>query len=173
MILPIPNADRIAENAMKSSAKLLHQGMWGLFVIAAALMFILRRSAPRTGSIWVLGIGVLAFMVTFAVRDLMRKVGQRHTEDRIVKDVRSFLEREPVHEEKRYVLGTTQPARSEEAADKDGVPAGSADFMSLKNATAYHTSAGEPVVFDAIPSREVVTFRADFYAVLQPVAHHC
>jgi hypothetical protein len=86
----------IAEQRLRNTARLAHQGMWLLFLIAAGLMIVVGRSAPaRTGSIWFLSCAVLAFMFSFALRDVVRKVGHRNTENRIVRDVKIFLEREP------------------------------------------------------------------------------
>jgi hypothetical protein len=145
--------------------------MWLLFLTAAVLMFILRRSAPaRLGSIWILGCAVLALMLSFALRDVVKKLVRRNTEDRIVKDVKTFLERQPA-----APAGPPAPAK---AACVTGAPAGdpflpakSAGFVALKDAAAYSTPAGDPVVFDAFPSRESVAVKMDFYAVLLPVLH--
>jgi len=161
----------IAEQRLKNTARLVQHSMWLLFFIAAGLMIVVRRSVPvRTGSIWILGCAVLAFMLSFALRDVVRKVGQRNTEDRIVKDVRTFLESEPAHEERR-----PKPALSQAAAPAADalLPTRSAGFVPLKGAAAYSKSAGEPAVFDAFPSRETVAFKADFYAVLVPVRPNC
>jgi hypothetical protein len=46
-------------------------------------------------------------------------------------------------------------------------------FVTLKGAAAYSTPAGDPVVFDAIPSHDSASVRMDFYAVLLPVLHNC
>jgi hypothetical protein len=161
----------IAERRLKNTARLVQHSMWLLFFIAAGLMMVVRRSVPvRTGSIWILGCAVLAFMLSFALRDVLRKVGHRNTEDKIVKDVKTFLESEPAHEERR-----TKPAMIQAGAPAADacLPSKSAGFVPLKGAAAYSKSIGEPVVFDAIPSRETVAFKMDFYAVLQPVALNC
>src|ERR1035438_8150021 len=74
----------IAEQRLKNTARLAHQSMWLLFLIAAGLMFAVRSSSQaRTGSIWILGCAVLAFMFSFALRDAVRKLGHRNTENRI------------------------------------------------------------------------------------------
>lgn len=167
MTFPLP----IAEQTLKNTARYLQQSMWLLFVIAAGMMIIVRRSVPaRTGSIWILGCGILAFMLSFALRDVIRKVGHRNTEDRIVKDVRNFLESEPAHEERRPKPMIAQPAVPSGA---NVIPLKSADFVALKGAALFNTPAGEPVVFDAIPARESVSFKMNFYAVLQPAPHTC
>src|ERR1700722_10767506 len=98
MNFPLP----IAEQTLKNTPRHLHQSMWLLFAIAAGLMIIVGRSVPaRTGSVWILGCAVMAFMLSFALRDVIKKVGHRNTEDRIVKDVKTFLESEPANEERR------------------------------------------------------------------------
>jgi hypothetical protein len=164
----------IAERKLKHTERFIHQGMWLLFLIAAALMVVLGRSAPaRVGSVWMLSCAVLAFMLSFAMRDVVRKLVRRNAEDKIVKDVKTFLEREPVAPVKR-------PARAEAAgsAKKDAVgdaflPSKSAGFVSLKGTAAYRTPAGEPVVFDAFPIREHVAVKMNFHAVMLPVMHNC
>jgi hypothetical protein len=162
----------IAERKLRNTERLVHQGMWLLFAVAAALMVILRRSAPaRIGSVWILGCAVLALMLSFALRDVVRKLVRRNTEDKIVKDVKIFLEREPVSPVKRPVLAevTVRPATGPEQA----VPSKSAGFVPLKGAAAYRPPTGDPVVFDAFPSRDSASVRMDFYAVLMPVLPRC
>jgi hypothetical protein len=165
MIFDLP----IAERRLRNAARLVFYSMWLLFAIAAALTMIVRHSVPaRTGSLWILGCAVLAFVVSFALRDLVRKVGQRNTEDQIVRDVQTFLERQPA-----VPVGQSAPAKA--AASQEARPAGdafvpsrSADFVPLKGAAAYRTPAADPVVFDAFPSRGPVAVRMDFHAVLLP-----
>jgi len=141
--------------------------MWLLFLIAAGLMVVVRRSIPaRTGAVWILGCAILAFMFSFALRDLVRKVGHRNTEDRIVKDVKTFLEREPASP----VLRPAPVKAAVSGASGDPfVPSKSAGFIPLQGAAVYLTSAGDPVVFDAFPSRESIAIRMNFSAVLLPV----
>ena len=162
----------IAERTLKSTARYVQQSMWLLFIVAAAMMFILRRSVPaRTGSIWILGCAVLAFILSFALRDVIKKVGHRNTEDRIVKDVQTFLKSEPANEERR--VRTAAPAQQAEL-DLDQLRAlKSADFVPLKGVAVYSAPTGDPVVFDAIPSRESVALKTEFYAVLQPSPAAC
>ncbi len=160
----------IAEQRLRNTARLAHQGMWLLFLIAAGLMIVVGRSAPaRTGSIWFLSCAVLAFMFSFALRDVVRKVGHRNTENRIVRDVKIFLEREPA-------LPVRQPAAkaaaSQPAAPAGDVPSRPAGFVPLHGGAAYRTPAADPVVFDAIPLHEFVAVPTEFFAVLLPVITH-
>jgi hypothetical protein len=148
---------------------LIFYGMWLLFVIAALMMTVFRSAPARTGSLWLLGCAVLAFALSFALRDVVRKVGHRNTEDQIVRDVQTFLERQPA-------LPIGQPAPAKAAAAEIARPAGdafvpgkSADFVPLKGARTYGTPPADPVVFDTIPSRGPRGVRKDFYAVLFPV----
>ncbi|MGA2740524.1 MAG: hypothetical protein ABSG65_24180 [Bryobacteraceae bacterium] len=162
----------IAERKLRNTERLVHQGMWLLFLIAAGLMVIVRRSAPaRTGSVWILGCAILAFMLSFALRDVVRKLVRRNTEDKIVKDVKTFLERQPVGPVERPAPPKVEssPAPSPENA----VPSRPAGFVTLKDAVDYRSTFGYPVVFDAFPSRESATVKTDFYAVLMPVPHNC
>jgi hypothetical protein len=164
-------ASPIAEERLKNTARFVQQSMWLLFVIAAGLLLIVRRSVPaRTGSIWVLAFAVLAFMLWFALRDAVRKVGHRNTEDKLVKDVKNFLERQPVELVERRAPAA---ALSASPTPESFAPLNSADFVPLKGVAAYRTPVGDPVVFDAIPSRESVAVKMDFYAALMPVISNC
>jgi hypothetical protein len=162
----------IAERTLRNTSRLFHQTMWLLLLIAAGLMTVVGRSAPaRTGSFWVLGLAILAFMLSFAMRDVVRKIGHRNTEDKLVKEVKSFLETQPDEPAVRPAHAKLAVGAPPEPAAS--VPARPADFVALKGAAAYRTPAGDPVVFEAFPPRESVAVRMDFYAVLQPVSHNC
>ena len=161
----------IAERTLRNTSRLASQTLWLLFLIAAGLMMILRRSAPaHSGSIWIFGGAVLAFMLSFALRDAVQRIGRRITEDKIVSDVKTFLERQPL-------LPVMQPvpakvAASQTASPVGGVPSKSAGFMPLEGAAAYRTLAGDPVVFDVFPAHQPVSVRMTFHAVLLPVLHN-
>jgi hypothetical protein len=166
--------DFIAERTLRNTSRLVSHGMWLLFLIAAGLMMILRRSAPaRTGSLWILGCAILAFLLSFALRDLVRRVAHRNTEDKILNDVKTFLEREPDPLVERPAPAKAAVSRTANPAGGNFAPPKSASFIQPKGAVAYRTPAGDPVVFDAFPSRESVAVRMDFYAALQPVLHNC
>jgi hypothetical protein len=160
-----------SERRLTNAARLIRHGMWLLFLIAAVLMIIVRGSVPaRTGSIWTLGCAVLALVLSFALRDVVRKVGHRNTEDRIVRDVKTFLERQP----------TPQPALAKPKLSQTSLPAAdpfvpsrTADFVPLKGSVAYRPSAANPVVFDAFPLRRSVSVKMDFFAVFPPVRPNC
>jgi hypothetical protein len=164
----------IAEQRLKNTARLAHQSMWLLFLIAAGLMIVVRRSAPaRTGSIWFLGCAVLAFMFSFALRDFVRKVGHRNTENKIVRDVKIFLETEPAILVRPPAPAPAKAAASGPGGPVDDVPSRSAGFVSLNGAVAYRTPAADPVVFDAFPSHSSVAVRTEFFPVLLPVMTGC
>jgi len=166
------NIDFIAERTLRSTSRLVTQGMWLLFLVAAGLMMVLRHSATaRAGSLWILGLAILGFMASFALRDVLRKVGHRNTENKIVNDVKTFLEKEPALPMQRITRLKAAPVMSANPAEAK--PARRADFIALKGAVAYRTSAGEPVVFDAIPSRESLALKMEFHAVLMPVMTGC
>jgi hypothetical protein len=143
--------------------------MWLLFLIAASLMMIVRRSVPaRTGSIWILGCAVLAMALSFALRDVVRKVGHRNTEDKIVRDVKNFLTR-PSLPDGQPAPTKAAASQAAKAASDAFVPSRSAYFVPLKGAANYRTPAADPVVYDAFPSRGPLGVRTDFYGVLPPV----
>ncbi len=76
--------------------------------------------------------------VLVALRDAARKLGHRNTENRIVRDVMTFLESE---------LGLPVA---------DTVPWRSAGFIPVNGAAPYRLAAPNPVMFDSIPQRESV-----------------
>lgn len=167
----------IAERRLKSTARLMHQGMWLLFLIAVGLMLIVHRSVTvRTGSLWLLGCAVMAFMLSFALRDVIRKLVRRNAEDQIVKEVKTFLQKQDA--------GPVEPPAPADARVKDAVrapaiqpgdafvPCRAADFMGLKGMQPSQLES-DLVVFDAFPSRESAAFRMDFHAILQPVVSNC
>jgi len=163
------NIDFLAERTLRSTSKLVNQGMWLLFLIACGLMMILRHSATaRTGSLWILGLAILGFMASFALRDVLKKVGHRNTENKLVSDVKTFLEMEPVAPVERAVK--PKPAITEVQPATPNKPAG---FVPFKDVAPYRTSKGEPVVFDAIPNREPISVKMEFHPVLMPVMSHC
>ncbi len=161
MTLDLP----VTERRLKSTARLMHQSMWLLFAVAAGLMVVVRRSGMvRTGSIWMLGCAVLAFMLSFALRDMVRKVVRRNTEDKLVKDVKNYLQKEPVGP-----VVQAAPARTAASGpDEEFVPGRANDFLRLKE-IAPRGQGADLVVFDAIPARESTSVRLDFYPVLLPV----
>ena len=139
----------VAERRLRSTSRLLSQGTWLLLVIAAGLMFVVRRNdAAHTPATWVVGAATLAMMGAYALRDIARKLGHRNTEDRLVKDVKAFLENQPP----AAVLATD-----------NCLPTGSAGFLPLQGAAALLTSAGTPVVYDIFPSRKVVDVSVDLF----------
>ncbi|MGA3042926.1 MAG: hypothetical protein ABSF54_19275 [Bryobacteraceae bacterium] len=161
-----------AEQKLKNTSRLVQQSMWLLFAIAFGLIVVVGRSAPaRTGSVWFFACAVFAFMFSFVLRDIVKKVGHRNTEDQIVKDVKVFLEREPDLPVRHTAL--PKVAESGPAEPTNPTPSRSAGFVFLQGAVAYCTPCADPVVFDAFPSRESVHVKTDFYAVLLPVVHNC
>jgi len=163
--------DTFGERTLRNSSRLLNQGMWILFAIAATLMMILRHSA---GSYWVLGLVVVAFLGWGVLRDVARRAGHRHTENKIVSDVKSFLQREPVAPlTPRAPIMKAAPIGSVDPLDDTFAPSRKADFIPLDGVTPYHISAAEPVVFDAIPGRDFGAMRTSFHAVLDPIPNAC
>lgn len=157
----------IAVGKLKNTERLVHQGMWLLLLIAGALMLMVRRSAPgSSGAFWILGCAVLVFMLSFALRDAVRKLMHRYTEDKIVKDVKTFLEREPAPP-MQPAISRVVVSRPEEPVND--TPLLTAGFISLKEGASFGAQPGDPVVFDTFPARESVAVKMDFYAVLLPV----
>jgi len=158
------------EQRLRSTARLAHQSMWLLFLIAAGLMLVVRRSATvGTGSTWIVACAVLALMFSFALRDVVKKLGHRHTEDRIVRDVKVFLESEPALPVMPPVTATARAAADDPPIPADGVPSKPAGFVPVNCGAAYSVPTADPVVFDAFPLRAPVAFQAPFFAVLLPV----
>jgi hypothetical protein len=151
-----------AEKSLRITSRLMHQGMWLLLPIAAALAIIVRHDAPdRTA--YLLGCGVLAFMLSYALWGVRRKLGYRDTQDKLVRDVKTFLEKQPAD------LAPSAASPAFVAVP----PSGSADFVPLQGAAAFRRPAGDPVVFDAFPSREGVAVRMDFRALVLSAESSC
>lgn len=174
----------VAERRLRITPRVVYQGMWLLLAIAACLMMILRRSLPtREGSIWIVGSVVLACLLSFALRDVVRKVGHRNTEDKIVNDVKTFLANEtvalpaqptpPLAESNQAESNQAESSEAPVSAGDGFRPVRPADFMELKNVASYRTLAGDPVVFDAFPWRQLIAFRPELHAVLVPVRPAC
>jgi hypothetical protein len=160
----------MAERRLKNTARVMQQSMWLLLVIALSLMTIIRHSSnARAGSLWILGCAILAFMLTFALRDVVRKVGHRNTEDKIVNDVKTFLRSEPVVLVARPRAVAPAVSRPVEMEDEKITPRVAMNFMPLKGAGAYRVPADDLIVFDAIQSRPSVAVRMEFFPVLLPV----
>jgi len=162
----------IAERRLKNTARLMQQGMWFLFLIAAGLMLVVRHNAGlRMGSMWMLGCAVLAIMVSFGLRDVMKTLVRRNTEDRIVKEVKSFLQQQGMAPVEPKVA--VREAVAQAPVRNDGcMPKGSADFVALRS-TAPNQPQPDLVVFDAFPARESASFQMRFHPVLQPVLPNC
>jgi len=169
MTLDLP----FAERRLKSTARLMHQSMWLLFLIAAGLMVAVRRSGTvRAGSVWVLSAAVLIFMLSFVLRDVVRIISHRNTEDKLVKEVKNFLQREPVWpvaQAAPAAAAVTEPATRPE---EEPVPCRAADFIQPKGA---RPCVQEPdlAVFDAIPAHDSMGVRSNFYPVLLPIMPNC
>lgn len=161
----------IAERRLRNASRFIFYSMWLLFAVAAALAMIVRHSAPaRTGSLWIFACAVLALGLSFALRDAVRKMGHRNTEDRIVRDVQAFLERQPalqVGRSRPPKALPSQPAIPAAAADPF-VPSKWADFVPMSGAAARRAPAADPVVFDSPPSRRSVAVTVDFRALPLP-----
>src|SRR5579862_2620738 len=140
MTLDLPTSER----RLKNTARLMHQSMWVLLVISVSLMLIVRRAgAVHTGSIWILSCAVLAFMLSFALRDAVRKVGHRNTEAKLVKEVKSFLQTEPV-----AVAAPVKVAVNQAVLQTDELPIpGRADFAPAKGINPREPES-DLVVFD-------------------------
>ncbi|MGO4880289.1 MAG: hypothetical protein ACLP59_05645 [Bryobacteraceae bacterium] len=164
------NFDAIGERTLRNTSRLVNQGMWILFVISAALMIVLRRnSTSPSGPFWILGFAVLGFMALIVLRDFARKAGHRHTENKIVNDVKTFLEREPVADLTARPMTRKLAAVSSVDPADTLVPSKQAGFVELRGAFMRCTPDAEPVVFDAIPSHQSAPKQTEFYAVLMPV----
>lgn len=163
----------IAERKLKTTAQFMQQSMWLVFLIAPGLLMIVRRSGlVRTGSMWMLGCTVLAFMLSFALRDAVRKIGHRNTEDKLVKEVKTYLESAP-----SVPVAPPAPPRAavSQPVGRMGdafVPCRAADFLPPQSVAPRAPGAGL-AVFDAMPARDSIGVRLDYYAVLLPVRPTC
>jgi hypothetical protein len=154
----------IAEKGLRITSRFMHQRVWLLLPIAAAMTGIVRRGAPgSTAYLWFLGCGFLAFML------VRRKLGYRDTQDKLVRDVKTFLEKQSAN-----LADPPAPLKPADVPKVVAVPhSGPADFVSLQVAAAFRRPAGDPVVFDAFPSRKSVAVRMDFRTPVLPAEASC
>lgn len=135
----------VADEGLRKAGHSVRKAVWLFVFVAAAVIIIFVRGVPqRTASLWILGSAVLAFLLSHALRSVVRQVGQRHTEDKLLRDVRVFLENQPAPPKP---VPAPQPTR---AADPF-VPSGHAGFVPLKSIADFRTRAADPVVFDIFP----------------------
>ncbi|HLY18186.1 MAG TPA: hypothetical protein VKR61_13230 [Bryobacteraceae bacterium] len=147
----------------------MQHSVWLLFIIAAGLILVVRGGGTlRTGSIWVLGCAVLAFIFSFALRDAVRKMGHRNTEDRLVNDVKHYLQAEPAAPATAPAVAALQPAGCPGDAF---VPTKAADFVQERAAELILDA--DLVVFDAFPVRKSTCVRWSAGAVLVPAESAC
>jgi hypothetical protein len=159
----------ISEQRLRNAARWIFYSTWLLFAIAAVLTVLVRHSVPaRAGSLWIFGCAVVAFGLSFALRDAVRKAGHRNTEDRIVRDVQSFLERQPAEPAGQLAADKTVLKETAGLAGDAFVPSKSAGFVPLKGAADLRTPDPGPAVFDAFPTRGPIANPADSLNVIPP-----
>ncbi|MGA2131691.1 MAG: hypothetical protein ABSH50_05190 [Bryobacteraceae bacterium] len=166
MTIPFPLSSR----KIKNPARLMQQGVWLMLIVAVSLLLILRRSGTLGGgSLWILGLAVVAFLGTLAMRDVMRRLGHRNTEDKLVKDVKAFLETQPPIEfrQRAYVAPPASRAQSHDE-EQDLVPRPATNFVASRE-LAHRAPGDDLVVFDAMQPRVCVELRVELYPVLAPV----
>jgi hypothetical protein len=155
----------------------MHQTAGLLLLISAGLMLALHRSnAIRVGSLWLIGYAVLGFMLSFALRDVIRRLGHRATEERIIRDLRTYMHGRlgaapVVHNDKRQTE-PPQPQAAIQTVVLPGdafVPCRAAAFLELRDSKPLRVTSEDLVVFDAIPPLRSVEIRMNLFAVLMPV----
>jgi len=154
----------------------MHQSAGLLLLITAGLMVVLHRSnAIRIGSPWIIAGLVLGFTFAFGLRDLIRRLGYRATEERILKDVRTYmngsLQKAAVApEQQRQAEPVERPLVQTVACPSDAfVPCRVAAFLEPKDAMLPSGSNTDLVVFDAMPPRHRIEPRLDLFAIPLPV----
>jgi hypothetical protein len=168
MTLPFP----LAYRKIKNPTRLMQQGVWLLLVIAVALLVVLRMSGNLgSGSLWILGCSVVAFLLAVALRDVMRKLGHRNTESKIVHDVKAFLEAQPPVEFRRHLVEAAPISRMESREEERSapVPSQATCFMPMAGELRHREPGDDLVVFDAIPAHPGIGVRMNFYPVMTPV----
>jgi len=167
----------VAEQRLKHTTRWMHQAAGLLLLITAGLMLALRHNnAIRVGSLWLIGGAVLAFMLSFALRDVIRKLGYKATEDRIIRDLKTYmhghLETAPVVHNDKQQAEPPQPQAAIQTVVRPGdafVPTRAATFLELKSSMPLPRPSEDLVVFDAMPPRNSVELKMDLFAVLLPV----
>jgi len=167
----------VAERRLKHTTRWMHQSAGLLLLITAGLMLVLRHNnAIRIGSLWLVGGAVLAFMLSFALKDLIRKLGYRATEERIIKDLQTYMHGSlgsaPVAQNDERQPEPPQPQAVSQAVGHAGdafVPCRAAAFLVLRDSKPLPVTSEDLVVFDAIPPLRSVEIRMNLFAVLMPV----
>jgi len=168
MTLPFP----LAYRKIKNPARLMQQGVWLLLFIAVALLVVLRVSGNLgSGSLWILGCAVVAFLLSVALRGVIRKLGHRNTESKIVHDVKAFLESQPPVEFRRHLTEPVPVSKMEsrEPEEKADVPGQATCFMPMSGELKHREPGDDLVVFDAIPRHSGIEVRMNFFPVMTPV----
>jgi len=167
----------VAEQRLKHTTRWMHQTAGLLLLITAGLMLALRHNnAIRVGSFWLIGGAVLAFMLSFALKDVIRKLGYRATEERIIKDLKTYMhghiETAPVVHNDEPQTEPPQPQGVIQTVVRPGdafVPTRAATFLELKKSMPLLGPGEDLVVFDAMPPRRSAELKMDLFAVLMPV----
>lgn len=155
---------------IKNPARLMQQGVWLLLVIAVSLLVIMRTSGTLgKGSLWILGCAVAAFLLSLTMRDVVRKLGYRNTQDKIVKDVKTFLETQPPLEVRQPVYRTPAVIAEVREEAEELIPRQATSFATMVRELTLHTPSDDLVVFDAISPRTPIALHMDFYPVMTPV----
>jgi len=144
----------MAERKLKNAGRLLHPGMWLLFLAAASLMAITHVSgSARTGSVWTLALVVMAIVLLVLLRVVVRHAGHRKTEDKLVNEVKTYLQGQESDSIKRPVPAVAVPPAAR-PAPQTPMPTECTAFMPLDGVTLRGVNGGDLVVFDAIAARQ-------------------
>ena len=165
MTNPFPMPSR----SLKNPGRLMQQGVWLLAIIALSLLLVMRHSGNLgSGSFWIVGCAVGAFLLSLTLRDAARKLGHRSTEDKIVKDVKNFLENQPALEvhPPAPVARPVVVAKSAEEVE-EVIPRQATNFLSMSSDTQIPSD--DLVVFDVIRPAVPVQVHMNFFPVMAPV----
>jgi len=167
--------DLPSERRVRGTTRWMHQAMWLLFAVFMALMVLARRDGAMSGeSFWIPSVVLLAFMLSLTLRDLKRIAGHRNTEDKLVNEVKTFLQKESVRApEASRQTETAASVTASASEDCNKVPREAAQFVLAEEPIGFREPCGDLAVFDAFPSRRLAGVKTRFHAVLQPVVAEC
>src|SRR5579862_6295834 len=105
---------------------------WLVLLLAAAILaiIVLGGNAMPAGSAWIAGCTALAVVLWFVARSVVQRVDHRHTEAKMVNEVKAYLQGQPAEPVARPA--TAGPPKRPVDHPEEAVPRQSAGFMPLK-----------------------------------------
>ena len=158
-----------AERAIPTTVQSVCMGSAMVFLIAAGLRVALGAAAGGTLSVWIAGVVSFAVIVWVAIRPVIQKLEHRHTEAKLLKDVRRYFQNsEPLADAPSHSAAIPDVPQSRTFLSS---ATACCDFAKLDRLLSPRMADGDLVVFDAIPARrrDCQPGAAGLYAILDPI----